>query len=124
MLALPPQALYSDGRQKTILRRSLRDVLPPAVRDRTDKASFAPLAEYGLRGPYRPFVVSLLESSEIAALGMVEPRAWRRSVELFLDGGVPLNWPTWRSLAAEMWLRHLGGRLPTPLPRSRVDLAP
>jgi hypothetical protein len=109
---MPPQALYSEGLQKAILRRSLAGLLPPVVRDRSDKATFAPLAEYGLRGPYRPFVESLTQSSEMVEGGLVAQRPWQRSIKAFLDGEVPLWWGPWRSITLEMWLRHRAGRLP------------
>ncbi len=112
MLTMPPQGLYSEGLQKTILRRSLAGFLPPIVRDRPDKATFAPLAEYGLRGPYRSFVELLTRSSLIVDAGLVAERPWRRSMNTFLDGEEPLSWGAWRSITLEMWLRHRAGTLP------------
>ena len=112
MLTMPPQAFYSEGLQKTILRRSLSAVLPPLVRDRSDKADFSPLLRAGLRGPYRPFVESLLQSSELVSQGYVLAQPWQKSIGALLDGSTPPFWGFWRSLTLEMWLRHRAGTLP------------
>lgn len=112
MLTMPPQAFYSEGLQKTILRRSLSDVLPPLVRDRSDKADFGPLLRAGLGGPYRPFVESLLRSSELVSQGYVLPEPWQESIGALLDGSAPPFWGFWRSITLEMWLRHRAGTLP------------
>jgi asparagine synthetase B (glutamine-hydrolysing) len=112
ILSLPPQAFYSRGQHKRILRTSLSDVLPPLVRDRQDKASFAPLAEFGLRGPYRSYVQELTRASELVAAGLVREAPWQQSIASFLEGDLTLGWVPWRSLTLEMWLRRRAGRLP------------
>lgn len=123
MLRMPPQAFYSDGVQKTLLRRSLSDVLPPLVRDRVDKADFGGLLTAGLRGSYRPFVESLLRSSEIVRQGYVLEQPWEGSVRDFLAGESKPYAAYWRSITLEMWLRHRSGTLP-PVGWSPPDRAP
>lgn len=47
-VALPPGHTVSEGLDRTVVRRALADTLPPAVRDRTDKAEFSPNVVHGL----------------------------------------------------------------------------
>jgi asparagine synthase (glutamine-hydrolysing) len=110
-LSAPPDAFYRDGLTKWLLRRSLHDVLPPLVRDRSDKASFVPLSADGLRHR-RPFVEALLADSELERRGYLRPEPWRRAIRVHLDAGGPVTWAAWRSLTLEMWLRLREGRLP------------
>ena len=111
-LRAPPDAFFHDGVTKWLLRRSLHDVLPPLVRDRTDKGSFAPLAPYGLR-QRRPFVEALLADSELERRGYVRPEPWARTIRGHLtDPDAPFSWAAWRSLTLEMWLRTRENRLP------------
>jgi asparagine synthase (glutamine-hydrolysing) len=112
VLRTPPDAFFRDGITKWLLRRSLHDVLPPLVRDRTDKGSFAPLGPHGLR-QRRTFVEALLADSELGRRGYVHPEAWARAIRAHLDAAdAPLSWAAWRSLTLEMWLRARENRLP------------
>jgi asparagine synthase (glutamine-hydrolysing) len=112
-LRAPPDAFYRDGVTKWLLRQSLRDVLPPPVRDRTDKASFAPLSAHGLQRR-RAFVEALLDDAELGRRAYVRPEPWARAIRGYLEAGAsePLSWAAWRSLTLEMWLRAREGRLP------------
>lgn len=112
ILRLPPEGAYSDGTRRQVLRESLRDILPPLIRDRNDKASFLPLADYGLRERRRTFVEALLQESELARRGYVLPGAWQRAVQDYLRTGGGLYSVHWSSLVLEIWLRIRAGRLP------------
>lgn len=113
ILRLPPEAAYSDGTRRQILRQALRDILPPPIRDRTDKATFAPLMEYGLRERRRAFVQALLKDSELARREYVQGPAWQMAIEGYLSGNGILYWTYWYGLVLEIWLRYLTGRLPS-----------
>ncbi len=112
ILRLPPDGTYSDGTRRKILRESLRDILPPLIRDRNDKASFLPLVDYGLRERRRSFVEALLDDSELARRGYVVPDPWQRVIKDYLRGGGGLYSVYWSGLVLEMWLRIQSGRLP------------
>ena len=64
-LKAPPDVFFRDGISRWIFVEALRDVIPPLVRDRQDKASAAPLLAYGLRERRAAFVRSLLVDSEL-----------------------------------------------------------
>jgi asparagine synthase (glutamine-hydrolysing) len=112
-LRRPPDVFYRDGRAKAVLREALRDILPPIIRDRPDKANMGPLVDHGLRKGRRAFVEALLEDSELERRGYIVASAWKRYVRDYLERGGPPYWALWRTLTAEMWLRHLAGRLPS-----------
>jgi asparagine synthase (glutamine-hydrolysing) len=112
VLRAPPDAFFRHGVTKWLLRRSLDDVLPPLVRDRTDKATFVPLSTHGLH-QRRRFLETLLADSELERRGYLRPEVWRREVRADLDSDTgPLSWAVWRSLTLEMWLRVRENRLP------------
>ena len=112
VLRTAPDALYRDGTTKAILRDALRDVLPPLVRDRPDKAIMTPLLHRGLRERRRPFVEALLADSELERRGYVVGPAWREMAQSYLAGDDTLAAQCWISLTAELWLRVLEGRVP------------
>jgi asparagine synthase (glutamine-hydrolysing) len=112
VLRTPPDAFHRDGVTKWLLRSSLRDLLPPLVRDRTDKADFTPLSIDGLRRR-RAFLEALLADSELERRSYVRPDAWRNAIlDHLRRDDAPLPWAIWRSLTLEMWLRAREHRLP------------
>jgi len=111
ILSLPPDATYSDGAHRAILRAALRDILPPPIRDRRSKTSFAPLMDYGLRAR-RKFVESLLQDSELGRRRCIVAPVWQRELQNYFRGNQPLSNIYWHSLVTEIWLRIQTGRLP------------
>jgi asparagine synthase (glutamine-hydrolysing) len=111
-LRAPPDLFYREGTTKAVLREALADVLPPVVRDRRDKISFAPLAHAGF-GRYREFLEGLPRDSELALRGVILEAPWQRCARETIRQGTPHR-PLWRTFTAEMWLRHLRGRLAWP----------
>jgi asparagine synthetase B (glutamine-hydrolysing) len=105
---LPPDYLLINDRWRGLLREAARDLLPATVRGRMDKASMEPAlhrfidAAGGLES-LRP----LASVRELAALGLVEPRAFGVAFDRFVaapeDGE---NWiGVWSALAVEAFLR-------------------
>jgi asparagine synthase (glutamine-hydrolysing) len=111
-LRTPPDAFYRNATTKVVMREALRDILPPVIRDRRDKANFNPLAQLGLRERRRTFIESLLEDSELERRGYVVPAAWKQYYRDYVQNGGPAYWAFWRTLTTEMWLRRQTGRLP------------
>lgn len=111
ILSLPPEATYSNGTHRAIVRASLYDILPPLIRDRRNKASFAPLMDYGLR-QRRKFVDALIHDSELARRDLIVEPVWQRGIQNYFLGQEPLQYVYWRSLVTEIWLRIQSGRLP------------
>jgi hypothetical protein len=93
------------------MREAFKDVLPPEIYARRGKAEFSPLLRLGLRERKRTFVASLLDDSELARRELVVDKAWRATIQNYLDGKSILTWIEWRGLVVEMWLRAQTGRL-------------
>jgi asparagine synthase (glutamine-hydrolysing) len=111
-LRAPPDLFYREGTTKAVLREALAEVLPPIVRDRRDKISFAPLARAGFER-YREFLERLPRDSELARRGVILELPWQQCARETIRQGTPHR-PLWRTFTAEMWLRHLRGRLAWP----------
>lgn len=112
VLSLPPEATYSNGMRRYIVRAGLADILPPVIRERRDKASFLPLMHLGLRERRRQFLQALLDDSELARRDIVLDRPWRATIQNYLDGKQDLFWLEWRGIILEIWLRVQTNRLP------------
>ena len=111
-LRLAPDAHYSNGRAKALLRRALADLLPPLVRDRPDKASMVALVHRGLREHRGGFVRALAQDSEVVARGWVLKAPWQEAIAAYL-GGDDAGWHSlWPTLTVELWLRRAAGRIP------------
>jgi asparagine synthase (glutamine-hydrolysing) len=113
ILSLPPEATYSNGTRRFILRAALKDILPTEIYARRDKAEFSPLLHLGLREHRRAFVENLLVDSELARRDLVMDKVWRATVQNYLAGKQTITWLEWRGLAMEIWLRVQTGRLVT-----------
>ena len=111
ILRTPREAFYRDGMTKMLLRESLHDILPPIIRERTDKGNLSPLMNFGL-SQRKAFVEALLNDSELERRGYVQPKAWKHSIQSYMKSERTLFWSHWRSLTLEMWLRVQTGRLP------------
>ena len=112
LLRTPPDALYTNGRPKALVREALSDILPPAIRDRTDNPAPAALVDSSLREHGAAFLRALLVDSELERRGYVVPGPWKHSVERYLRGEDDLRGVCWNSLTVEMWLRAQEDRLP------------
>jgi asparagine synthase (glutamine-hydrolysing) len=111
-LRSPPDVFFREGRTKWVVREALRDLLPEAVRRRTDKPQTIELSHRTLRGRKAPLVRELTRTSELAHRGYVLAEPWRQDVERYLAGDDDLHGLVWISLTLEVWLRAHAGRLP------------
>ncbi len=117
--AMPPMVKFKGGRSKHVFREVVQHLIPPLIRDRTDKMGFpVPLDEWYRQGVVRDFVRDtllgprarargLFQVERIAPLLEAEQRYGRRiwgllSLELwmeaFLDGPAPAADATARGL--------------------------
>jgi asparagine synthase (glutamine-hydrolysing) len=109
-LSLPDAQRFADGKSKAVVRRALRDLLPPDVAARTDKAEFSATfvdALESLGG------ASCFERLRIEAIGWVDGdavrRRYARMMELYRLGNesyIPWTDGLWEVAALELWLRR------------------
>lgn len=111
MYELPATQKLRRGATKVVLRRALRDLLPPSIRDRADKLGFETPEASWLRGPAGTLMDDLLSSSRARERGLLDltyirnlwvRRGWRP---------VRGDYRAWRWIVLELWARmFLDGR--------------
>jgi asparagine synthase (glutamine-hydrolysing) len=118
-LRLPPELNFDPRWTRSLVRESVRGLLPEDVRRRVGKTSFAPLYFRALTStPSLARLRGLLEEDpEIAAF--VDIAGVRRNLLAEPPGEAGRGWQQWMADAwhiagAESWLRMLGGRRAQP----------
>jgi asparagine synthase (glutamine-hydrolysing) len=104
--ALPGDALIHRGETKSVLRRALADLLPPAVRERRDKLGFATPERRFLRAELGVLAADVFSSRSFAARGFVEPGSAVRRLERHRRGEIDAGMELWRALNLELWARR------------------
>jgi asparagine synthase (glutamine-hydrolysing) len=106
-LALPTEALVGRRQGKVVLRRVLRDYLPPELVDRPKMGFALPLGRW-LRGPLRVWAHEALAGSSLVAAGLLSRSTldgiWQRHLSLGADNSQAL----WTVLMFECWLDNVG----------------
>ena len=109
-LALPTSERWQGRQLKVVVRRALRDHLPPLVAARTDKAEFSPtfVEAFEAIDGRRPF--THLRSEEAGWVnGDVVRMMYKDMIQLYGRGGdayIGLTSPLWAVAALEMWLER------------------
>jgi len=106
-LALPADEKFRPGETRSLLRRGLRDVLPPEIATRQDKIDFLPVIRDGLAGPHR----SLLETMARDSTGMfgewLDMEALRQTIGSFVQNpeqsDADLVLTLWRLASLHLW---------------------
>jgi asparagine synthase (glutamine-hydrolysing) len=103
---MPSNIKFKEGAMKHILKKAMRDVIPPVVARRTDKMGFpVPLTEW-LTGEARGFVEEVLSSSAALSRALVDNRAVLAS----LDREPRFGRGLWGLLCLELWQQEFHDR--------------
>src|SRR5206468_56782 len=94
--------LIERGRTKAILRRALGDLLPPIVRDRTDKLGFVTPEARFLRGALGSLAEEVFASSSFEQRGFVDAVAARARLAAHRRGELDAGFELWRALNVEL----------------------
>ncbi|HVS85935.1 MAG TPA: asparagine synthase (glutamine-hydrolyzing) [Gaiellaceae bacterium] len=105
LFSLPGSMLLENGRTKAILRRALGDLLPPAVRERTDKLGFVAPEERFLRGALGDLAADVFASQSFRERGWADPAAAQRRLAQHRSGEITAGFELWRALNLELWAR-------------------
>jgi asparagine synthase (glutamine-hydrolysing) len=98
---------------KAVVRRALGDLLPPVVRDRTDKLGFVTPEARWLRGAVGELAADVFASQVFADRGFVDVAAARSLLQRHRSGEVTASRTIWRALNLELWAReYLDARRP------------
>jgi asparagine synthase (glutamine-hydrolysing) len=107
VLSIPGEQIFRLGRSKDLLRRSMRGILPEAIRLRKEKTSFLPFLDLMLRERAAGEVQELLRAPRAAALGVVDGKHLQSIYLDVLDGGSNESRRTlWYAITLEIWLER------------------
>jgi asparagine synthase (glutamine-hydrolysing) len=101
-LAIPSHLRFQDGLEKVILRKAMVDILPEVVRQRTTRAVFNEVGDYGLQERERAKVKFLLDGIESSLSRYLDAEALRSAWQGYYEG---TNQPNSRMLLAPLWLQ-------------------
>lgn len=106
LLAIPIEQKLRPGETRSLLRRSLRDIVPRSVMARTDKKGPDEAIHRALFREW-PTILRLIDNSEICARGYVTPIGLRRALEAARHGLPQDSQILLRFLSLEIWLRSV-----------------
>jgi asparagine synthase (glutamine-hydrolysing) len=94
-----------EGETKRILRKAMRDVLPPPIRDRMDKIGFATPEADWLRGPLRDETLTAVADASTRFPGLFDDTALSIHVSDILASRKPFDFSVWRIVSLGAWGR-------------------
>jgi asparagine synthase (glutamine-hydrolysing) len=103
LFSLRADELIRNGRTKDVLRRALGDLLPPVVRDRTDKLGFVTPEARWMRGPLGELAADVFASRPFRERGWVNVDGARTRLEQHRGGHRDAGFELWRALNLELW---------------------
>jgi len=116
LFSIPREQLVQPGRRRSLMRRSLVNIVPIEVLDRRRKASI-------IRGPLASIqreiqtLRALFDGSLTSQYGLLDPENLGSALDLAVSGSHPQYWPGLMKLALfELWLMHSHHRLGPPGP--------
>jgi asparagine synthase (glutamine-hydrolysing) len=105
MFGLPDRWKFDGIESKIVLKRALRDVLPPEILARKDKIGFrTPVAEW-IRGGFDAEVRPLLLSARAASRGIFDPVEIENTLGKFARGDARLGDLIFCWLSLEIWFQ-------------------
>ena len=106
-LRLGNQHKIVGGDTKRVLRKSMKDLLPPTVLNRRDKIGFATPEEFWFKGPLRAKIETGIEDTLALYPGLLDADATRKFAKQSLDGLIPYDSTLWRIVVFGIWGREL-----------------
>jgi asparagine synthase (glutamine-hydrolysing) len=110
LLGQVPSSLKLRGMQtKVILKRAMRDALPPGIADRPKKGFGIPVTAW-LRDGLRELLLDELSPARLRSQGLFKPSAVDRLVREHLDGRRDHRKALWTLLMFQLWEQSVAGR--------------
>jgi asparagine synthase (glutamine-hydrolysing) len=107
-LALGNDHKIVGGDTKRILRRAMRGVLPPRVRQRRDKLGFSTPEQTWFRGPLKGLILDGTEASLRRFPQLFDASQTRALVADMLEGRRPVDFTLWRIVNMGVWGERFG----------------
>ncbi len=101
---LPVQWKIRGTAKKVLLRRALRDLLPPEILARPKQGFGVPI-DVWFRGPLKDLAFDTLLSPRATARGLFRPTAVRQLLEEHVSGRADRHYKLWNLLMLELWHR-------------------
>ena len=102
---IPPQIKSSGLQTKRLLRRAVRNLLPPAIR-KGKKKGFTPPLPFWIRRELKPMLLDHFRPERIRATGILNEDYCRRLLDEHLEGKKDNNRQIWTILALLCWLEE------------------
>jgi asparagine synthase (glutamine-hydrolysing) len=103
-LGLPFDEKINGIETKYLLRKSMKDLLPPEISGRRDKKGYpTPFARW-LREDRMAFAREILDSPECRSRNILNPEGVEDRLRRHL-AGEDFNWEIWRFITLELWMR-------------------
>ncbi len=106
VLAIPGEQLFRLDGTKSLLRRSMREILPERIRSRRGKTRFTPFLDSVLRERAAGEITELLSSPRADDLGILDGNRLRSAYLDFLGGTEESRRALWYAVTLEIWLRR------------------
>jgi asparagine synthase (glutamine-hydrolysing) len=113
--SLPPELKLRGATGKYLLKRAVRDLLPPRILERR-KMGFGVPIEHWFRHELREMAEDVLLGPTAAGRGYVEPAVVRRLIDEHVSGVRSWHYQLWNLLILELWLRAFIDERPVSAP--------
>lgn len=105
-LSIEPEFIIKNGITKSILRESLKGVLPEEIRNRQDKVGFATPQDEWFREPaFRSFIGDIIKSESFRDRQILDADKARLLYEKHLKGEINIAKDIWKWIHLELWFR-------------------
>lgn len=106
LLEVEDSAKIKDGYTKSLLRRSLKGLLPEEIRLRRDKTGFAtPEDVWFAQKAFKDLIESILDSDSFRNRGIIDPEKARRLYDKHCEGRILISKDIWKWINLEIWYR-------------------
>lgn len=107
LLCSEDSAKIKDGYTKSLLRRSMKGLLPEEIRMRRDKVGFAtPEDEWFRSDLFRPLIESILRSDSFLSRGFVDGDKALALYKKHCEGDINISKDIWKWINLELWYRQ------------------
>jgi asparagine synthase (glutamine-hydrolysing) len=106
VLGLPDELKVSEGMTKRILRTGMNGMLPPAIRDRTDKLGFVTPEQTWMRESAPDLFREKLREAVAASHGILRADESRKILDEVIDGRRPFSFLPWRMINFGLWMKE------------------
>jgi len=96
---MPAGLKFKGGEMKYILKKVIRDIVPPEIFNRKDKMGFPVPLHIWARGPVGTFFSDILLSKKARERGIFDPR----KIETLIHNEDAFGRALWGALSVELW---------------------